>query len=181
MKTSGILLLVGTLFFAMDAHGDSCVGQSSQAATNDRFSVDGRFDVKERNWSYVYTNIKTGDKRVGPLATVEAHAHLYFFISEDGGSFGVLDATAGHRLTDRFLVYSSEGILMASLGVQDLLTKEEQKAVEESLGHIHWLSFDPKTKSYGEYVQDDNAVKLKTRAGRGILISLADGKLIKKI
>lgn len=68
MKMTRILLLVATVFFAMDVLADSCVGPSSQAATNERFSVDGRFDVKEKKWSYVYTNIKTGEQRVGALA-----------------------------------------------------------------------------------------------------------------
>lgn len=116
MKTTCIIWLVAAAFIAMHARADSCIGPSSRAATNEQFSVDGRFDRTEKKWSYVFTNLKTGEQRVGALAPIEAHAHLEFFLGRDGASFAVLDEHAGHRLTDRFLLYSSDGKLIASLG-----------------------------------------------------------------
>jgi hypothetical protein len=92
----------------------------------------------------------------------------------------VLDASAGHHLTNRFMIYSSEGKLIASLGVHDILTKDEQTEVQRSISHIQWLEYDPKSRSYGDYLSDENAVSLTTKADRKVAISLTDGRLIQK-
>ena len=159
---------------------DSCVGASSVAATNQHYKVDGQADREGKKWSYVLTDLKTGKKRTGPLPKIEWHAHLQFFLSQDGKRFAVLDASAGHHLTNRFMIYNSEGKLISSLGVNDILTKDEQTKIQQSISHIQWLKYDPKSRSYGDYLPDENAVRLTTKADRKVVISLADGKLIKK-
>ena len=159
---------------------DSCVGTSSVPATNQQFKVDGQVDRNSKKWSYVLTDLKTGEKRTGHLTKIKWHAHLHFFLSQDGKRFAVLDASAGHRFTDRFMIYTSEGKLIASFGIDDILTKEEQSEVQRSKSHIHWLKYDPKSRSYGKYLPNDNAVSLTTLTGREVLISLSDGKRIKK-
>ncbi|MFC1452804.1 hypothetical protein ACFLSJ_05605 [Verrucomicrobiota bacterium] len=92
----------------------------------------------------------------------------------------MLDASAGHHLSDRFLIYTADGKLIASLGVGDILTEGEQTKVRHSVSHIHWLKHDPKSRSYGRYLSDRNAVSLKTLAEREVAISLGDGRLIAK-
>ena len=159
---------------------DKCVGASSVAATNQQYRVDGQVDRDTNKWTYVLTDVKTGEKRTGPLPKIEWHAHLYFFLSQDGKRFAVLDASAGHHLTNRFMIYTSEGKLIASLGVHDILTKDEQTKVQQSISHIHWLKHDPESRSYGKHLPNHSAVSLTTIADREVVISLADGKLIKK-
>jgi hypothetical protein len=156
------------------------VGTSSVPATNQHYKVYGQVDVDSKKWNYVLTDIKMGDKRIGPLPIDWTHAHLYFFLSQDGKRFAVLDVSAGHRLYNRFMIYDSEGKLIASLGVHDLLTKDEQTNVTHSKSHIHWLKDYPKLNSYGKYSSDQNTVSLTTLTGREVVISLSDGKLIKK-
>ena len=174
--------LVCLLIFVLGASrvlADSCVGASSVAATNQQYRVDGQVDRDTKKWTYVLTDVKTGEKRTGPLPEIEWHAHLYFFLSQDCKRFAVLDASAGHHLTNRFLIYSAEGKLIASLGVNDILTKDEQAKVDQSISHIHWLKHDPTSRSYGKCLPSENTVSLTTVADRTVVISLADGKLIK--
>jgi hypothetical protein len=163
---------------------DSCIGTSTDMATNGHYKVSGKADRESKKWSFVLTDLKTGEKRTGPLPHVELHAHLFFFLSQDSKRFAVLDASAGHHLTNRFMIFNSKGKLISSLGVNDILTKDEQTKVEQSISHTRWLKSwlksDPKCQSYGDYLPADNAVRLRTMADRKVLVSLVDGKLIKK-
>ena len=153
---------------------DTCVGRSSTPATNRVHVVNGFAG------HYILTNLKTGKQHIGPLPLIDLHAHLQFFLSDDDKHFAVLDESAEHRLTNRFMIYTLSGKLVASLGVQDLLTKDEQGKIGRSISHIHWLKGDPLTGSYGNYVAAENAVSLTTLGDRKVLISLADGTLITK-
>lgn len=180
MKFHYILCLLVVLLAASRVLADSCMGPSSVPATNQHYKVDGQVDAESKRWNYVLTDVKTGEKRTGPLPRIKWHAHLYFFLSQDGRRFAVLDASADHHLADRFMIYNSEGKLIASLGVHDILTKDEQTNVQHSVSHIHWLKHDPVSKSYGKYSADQNTVSLMTLAGREVVISLTDGTLIKK-
>ena len=78
------------------------------------------------------------------------------------------------------MIYTLSGRLVASLGVQDLLTKDEQGKIVRSISHIYWLKRDPATGSYGNYLAEENAVSLTTLGDRKVLISLADGRLVTK-
>lgn len=156
---------------------DTCGFTSSIPATNRLHVVNG---MAAGQWYYLLTNLRTGQQHIRPLPLIERHAHLQFFLSDDGKRFAVLDASADHRLTNRFMIYTLSGKLVAALGVQDLLTKDEQAKVAHSISHIHWLKCDPVTGSYGGYLAAENAVSLTTGGGRKVLVSLADGKLITK-
>jgi hypothetical protein len=180
MKFHSILFLLLVVMTVSRVFADSCVGASSYAATNQYSKVEGCANKESNTWSYILTDVKTGEKRTGPLPGIKWHAHLYFFISRDGKRFAVLDASAGHHLTNRFMIFNSEGDCIASLGVHDILASNEYKKIQESVSHIRWLNYDRESKSYGNYLPDCNAVNLKTITGRDVIISLADGKLIKK-
>ena len=157
---------------------DSCVGGSSVAAANQHYKVDGQGDRDSRKWSYVLTDLRTGEKRTGPLPKIDWHAHLYFFLSQDSRRFAVLDASAGHHRANRFMIHTADGELLVSLGVDDILAKEEQTEVQHSVSHMSWLKYDRELRSYGTYVSVENAVSLTTMAGREVTISLVDGKVI---
>jgi hypothetical protein len=157
---------------------DTCGFTSSIPATNRLHVVDGM--AAGRQWYYLLTNLKNGQQHTRPLPLIERHAHLQFFLGDDGKRFAVLDASANHRLTNRFMIYTLSGKLVAALGIQDLLTQAEQAKAGYSISHIHWLKCDPVTGSYGGYVAAEKAVSLTTGGGRKVLVSLADGKLITK-
>lgn len=180
MKSRLIWYLLFVALAASRVLADSCVGASSAGATNRHYSVDGQVDQEGRQWNYVLTDLMTGKKQAGPLPRIKRHAHLYFFLSQDGKRFGVLDASAGHHLANRFMIHNSNGELISSLGVSDILTKDEQALVKHSISHTWWLKYDPKSRSYGEYLPGENVVSLTTKQGRKVLISLADGKLVEK-
>lgn len=179
MKSRVMLFSFLVVLAASCVLADSCVGTSSVAATNQHYRVDGQADREGNKWNYVLTDLKTGEKRTGPLPGIELHAHLYFFLSQDGERFAMLDASAGHHLANRFMIYNSNGKLISSLGINDILTKNEQTQVQQSVSHIWWLKHDPKSRSYGKYLPDENAVSLTTMSERDVVISLVDGKLIK--
>ena len=62
----------------------------------------------------------------------------------------------------------------------EILTEDELTKVERSVSHTHWLRYNHEWKSFGTYHRKSNAVSLKTRANREVVISLKDGKLIEK-
>jgi hypothetical protein len=100
----------------------------------------------------------------------------------------VLDSGADTHLENRFMVFTAEGKLISSLGINDILTKDEQAEVRPSISHICWIGtvcqFDSDMKivaeSYGRYLPNANAVGLTTLSEREVLISLTDGKVIRK-
>ena len=192
--------LIGILLVTLGTsrlRADKCLGTTSVAASNQHYKIEGLANSEQRSWSYTLTNLKTKQKRTGPLPLIKLHAHLYFFISQDGKHFAVLDASAGHHLTNRFMVYQADGKLVSSLGIQDVLTPREQRLVEKTVSHISWLGESnlgeedilseanqggPKKEDfnpYGQYRPTDNTVSLKTLAGRGVVISLDTGKVIR--
>jgi hypothetical protein len=179
MKYHSILCLLLVVMIVPRVFADSCVGASYYAATNQHYKVEGRANRESNTWSYILTDVKTGEKRTGPLPGIKWHAHLYFFISQDGKRFAVLDASAGHHLANRFMIFNSKGDCIASLGIHDILNTNEHTKIVRSVSHIRWLKYDRDTKSYGSYLPECNAVRLKTITGRDVIISLADGKLIK--
>jgi hypothetical protein len=188
MKVRIMLCSLFVLLAASRVFADWCVGTSSVAGTNQHYRVDGQFDHEGQKWSYVFTDLKTGEKRTGPLPRIGSHAHLYFFLSQDGKRFAVLDSGADTHLENRFMVFTAEGKLISSLGINDILTKDEQAEVRPSISHICWIGtvcqFDSDMKivaeSYGRYLPNANAVGLTTLSEREVLISLTDGKVIRK-
>lgn len=180
MKKRYMLCLLLLHLAALRVLADSCVGASSVPATNQHYKVDGQVDAESKKWNYVLTDVKTGEKRTGTLSRIQLHAHLYFFLSQDSKRFAVLDASAGHHLKDRFMIHDSDAKLIASLGVDDILDKEERANVQQTVSHIHWLKYDPASNSYGMYLPEENAVSLNTLRDRAVVISLTDGKLLKK-
>lgn len=181
MKSHVILCSLIMVLTSLHVSADSCVGASSYAATNLHYKVEGCANKESNTWNYILTNVITGEKRTGPLPGIKWHAHLYFFISQDGKRFAVLDASAGHHLTNRFMIFNSEGDRIASLGTHDILTTNEHTKIQESVSHIRWLNYDRKSKSYGSYLPECNAVSLKTITGREVIISMADGKRISNL
>ena len=113
---------------------------------------------------------------------------MRFFLSQDGKRFAVLHATAERNLDNRFMVFTAEGNLITSLGVNDILTKDEQAEVGRTISHIGWIGtvnqYDSDGKIvaqlYGRYLPNANAVALMTLSEREVLISLTDGKVIRK-
>jgi len=174
MNNRYILCFMVIQLTAAPVLADTCAIRSSMPATNRVHVVNGFAG------HYILTNLKTGKQHSGPLPLIDSHAHLQFFLSDDGKHFAVLDESAGHRLTNRFMIYTLSGKLVASLGVQDLLTKDEQGKIVRSISHMYWLKRDSATGSYGNYVAAENAVCLTTFSDRKVLISLVDGRLITK-
>jgi len=180
---------------------DRCVFQSIAAACNHPFSVEGRWDPESGDWSYSLNSLKTGKTQNGTLPLIGRHAHLYFFLSDDGKRFAVLDATAGHHLTNRLMTYTSDGKLLSSLGVRDLLTPSEQAGIIYSSAHLHWLKKDDEARfsdelvaqegdsvirlrpsnPYGKYNSQKNTIAFTTLAGRKVSVALADGKVVKRV
>ncbi|MBI2441337.1 MAG: hypothetical protein HYV35_08210 [Lentisphaerae bacterium] len=180
MKPYKIFYLLAFLLAAAPVFADSCEGTSSVAATNQHYKVYGEADKEANKWNYVLVDLQTGEKRTGPFPKIRWHAHLYFFISQDGKRFAVLDASAGHHSDDRFMIYDSAGKLVVSLGMNDILTKDELSKVSYSISHVDWLKPDPVAKSWGKYLAEDNAVSLTTIADREVVIALTDGQVIAK-
>ena len=178
---------------------DRCVPETSVAASNQRFTVDGRWDRQSGNWIYSLSSLETGKTQDGPLPLIGKHAHLHFFLSDDGNRFAVLDATAGRHLTNRLMTYTSDGKLLTSLGVRDLLTPSEETKIMNSVSHLHWLKRDPEPQfsdavveqerdsvilpaanPYGKYNSQKNMVTFTTLAGRKVSVALADGRVIQR-
>jgi len=179
---------------------DRCVPETSVAASNQRFTVDGRWDRQSGNWMYSLYDLETGKIQNGPLPLLlRGHAHLYFFLSDGGKRFAVLDATAGRHLTNRLMTYTSDGKLISSLGVRDLLTPSEQAKIMFSVSHLRWLKRDPEPQfsdavveqerdsvilpaasPYGKYNSQKNMVTFTTLAGRKVSVALADGRVIQR-
>lgn len=186
MKVSVILCSLVVFLTASRALADWCTMTSSVAASNQHHRVDGQ--CNGTNWNYVLTDLKTGEKLTGPLPKIGDHPHLYFFLSQDGMRFAVLNANAGIRLNDCFMIFTAKGQLVASLGRNDILTKDEQAEVRSSTNHTSWLNgvneYDSDMKivaqSCGRYLPNANAVLLMTQSDREVLISLTDGKVIRK-
>ena len=188
MKVRIMLCSLFVLLAASRVLADFCMVTSSVGATNQHYRVDGQFDREGQKWSYVFTDLKTNEKRTGPLPRIGSHAHLYFFLSQDGKRFAVLDSGADTHLDNRFMVFTAEGKLISSLGINDILTKDEQAELRHTMSHMSWIGavcqYDSDMKivaeSFGRYLPNENAVGLMTLSEREVLISLTDGKVIRK-
>ncbi len=178
MRFCIVVLILSLLVVERPGFADSCDLTSSTPASNRVYSVTGFF--VQGQWLYCLTKLKTGRQHIRPLPNVGSHAHLQFLLSDDGKHFAVLDPSADHRLTNRLMILTLSGKLVASLGIQDLLTPEEQARVGHSISHISWLQLNPMTGGCGSYLVAENAVGLVTMTGRPILVSMSDGKLITK-
>ena len=179
MRTREYLVMCGVLALLAPelARADSCLGASSVPSSNQQFKVEGQVDSQAKKWSYVLTDLKTGTSQTGALPGLPWHAHLFFFLGQDG-CFAVLDASGGLRLEDRLRIYQADGTLRATLGIKDILNTDEQAKLRPTVNHIQWLKFNSGVNSYGTFISTRNAVSLTTLAGREVLISLADGKLV---
>ena len=194
-----IALLLTTLGTSA-LQADKCRYTTAEAASNANYKIEGKADIEKRSWSYVLTNLKTKKQQTGPLPLIELHAHLYFFISHDSNHFAVLNGSADHHLTNRFMVYKTDGTLVSSLGIQDILKPNEEKMIERTVSHIHWLNrvqeltaeeetalretgksptLPPNCHYYGKYNPATNTVSLRTLAGRVVAISLDHGKVVR--
>ncbi|MDE0864632.1 MAG: hypothetical protein OSA98_12660 [Rubripirellula sp.] len=195
-----VVLSLAPVLGAGSSHvfADRCVVGSSVAAFNQRFTVDGRWDPQS-GWSYSLSSLETGKTQDGPLSLIGRHAHLHFFLSADGKRFAVLDATAGRHLANRLMTYTSDGKLISSLGVRDLLTPSEQAKIMFSVSHLRWLKWDPEPQfsdavveqerdsvilpaanPYGKYNSQKKMITFTTLAGRKVSVALADGRVIQR-
>jgi len=180
-----INLMLLLLFFCPLGHlafGDSCGGWGGAPAesVNGRYEVSVQFDEETGNWAYVWKDTKKSETLTGPLKSIERHAHLYLFITQDGSRFAVLDPIAGHRLNDRLLIYQSDGKLVRTFSIEDLLTKYAVKKVLRSKSHIRWLKYDKDKKSYVKYDPKKETLQLTIKWNRRIRVSLMDGKILKE-
>lgn len=194
-----IALLLTTLGTSR-LQADKCYYTTAEPAANENHKIEGKADKEKGTWSYVLTNLKTKKQQTGSLPLIELHAHLYFFISQDSKHFAVLNGSADHHLTNRFMVYKTDGTLVSSLGIQDILKPNEEKMIERTVSHIHWLSrvqeltadeetalretgktptLPPNCHYYGKYNPATNTVSLRTLAGRLVVISLERGKVVR--
>jgi hypothetical protein len=171
MKASIVGVSVLMMLAAPSAFADSCIGNTAAGSTNGDWSVSPQLDEQTGECRYVLTNSKTREKRTGPLPEIKGHVHLRFFVSKNGNRFAALNEKGGRQLADRLLIYDGDGTLVTSLGIQDILNKEEQAGIRISTSHIAWL------KGEGEYVAGEDAIILETRSGRRVSVSLVDGKL----
>ena len=196
-------ILIGLLLISLGTsrlQADKCQYTTAEAASNANYKIEGQADKGKGSWSYVLTNLKTKKQQTGPLPLIELHAHLYFFISQDSKHFAVLNGSADHHLTNRFMVYKADGTLVSSLGIQDILKPNEEKMIERTVSHIYWLNriqeltaeeetalretgksptLPANTHYYGKYSPDTNTVSLRTLAGRIVVISLDHGKVVR--
>ena len=175
-RTYSALLLA--LLLVSRCLADTCPGPSQEPATNAGWRVEGRYDQDQKAWLYIETGLTNGTCWTGRIDRIEAHAHLYFFLSADGRRFAVLDPMAGRRIDRRFLIYDSGGKLIASLGVTNILNKAELDKMQHTQDHVNWLKFDRATRTYGAYLPARNAIQLTTLAGRKVPISLTDGRIL---
>ena len=194
-----IALLLTTLGTSR-LQADKCYYTTADPAANENYKIEGKADKEKGTWSYVLTNLKTKKQQTGPLPLIELHAHLSFFISHDSKHFAVLNESAGHHLTNRFMVYKTDGTLVSSLGIQDILKPNEEKMIERTVSHIYWLNrvqeltaeeekalretgktpwLPPNTHYYGKYNPATNTVSLRTLSGRIVAISLDHGKVVR--
>ena len=194
-----IALLLTTLGTSR-LQADKCYYTTAEPAANENHRIEGTADNEKGSWSYVLTNLKTKQQQTGPLPLIELHAHLSFFISHDSNHFAVLNGSADHHLTNRFMVYKADGTLVSSLGIQDILKANEVKMIERTVSHIYWLNrfeeltaeeetalretgktpiLPPNTHYYGKYNPATNTVSLRTLSGRIVAISLDHGKVVR--
>ena len=194
-----IALLLTTLGTSR-LQADKCYYTTADPAANENHRIEGKADKEKGSWSYVLTNLKTKQQQTGPLPLIELHAHLSFFISHDSKHFAVLNGSADHHLTNRFMVYKADGTLVSSLGIQDILKANEVKMIERTVSHIYWLNrveeltaeeetalretgktpiLPPNTHYYGKYNPATNTVSLRTLSGRIVAISLDHGKVVR--
>ncbi len=194
-----IALLLTTLGTSR-LQADKCYMTTAESASNTNFKIEGKADKVKDSWSYVLTNLKTNKKQTGPLPSLDLHAHLYFFISQDGKHFAVLNGSAGRHLTNRFMIYRADGKLVSSLGVRDILNPSEEKVIERTVSHMYWLDTiqeltadeeatlqetgewpapAPNSNYYGKYNPATNTVSLMTLLGRTVVISLDRGKVVR--
>ena len=195
-----LIALLLTSLGTSPLQADKCQYTTAEPAANEDYKIEGKADMEKRSWSYVLTNLKTKEQQTRPLPLIELHAHLYFFISQDSKYFAVLNGSADHHLTNRFMVYKLDGTLGSSLGIQDILKPYEEKMIERTVSHIHWLNrvqeltadeetalretgkmptLPPNCHYYGKYNPPTNTVSLRTLAGRIVVISLDRGKVVR--
>jgi len=200
LVTPILIALLLTTLGTSRLQADKCLFTTAEAASNANYKIEGKADMEKRSWSYVLTNLKTNEKQTGPLPLIELHAHLYFFISQDSKHFAVLNGSADHHLSNRFMIYKADGKLVSSLGVRDILKPHEEKMIERTVSHMYWLArveeltadeetalretgkiptLAPNTHYYGKYNPDTNTVSLRTLAGRIVVISLDRSKVVR--
>lgn len=180
------------------AFADSCFPTTRVLTANDRFALEAKMDSKlafqrpspgtppQNYWSYTLTEKATGKTQTGNIPQLASHAHPHLFLSGDGAQFAVLDDHAETRYENRVLIFLTNGKLIASLGVTDILNKDELSSVRRSVNHLTWLGFDPttwdrETRTYDIYSKMNNTITLTTPSMRKVAISLTSGKLVSPI
>lgn len=120
--------LMVTVLLTAEARADSCVRETRAVGK----SPDGRFVVTVSwvssstkmaagHWMFLWQDKQTNKTAFGQVRGLQRHAHPSVLVTPGGKTFAVFDPSAGHRRTDRLLIYGRDGKLIKSFGVDDLL------------------------------------------------------------
>lgn len=175
-------LLLGVVS-PQNAHPDTCA-QASRAVGR---SSDGRYVVTvawlssslkrgSGHWMFQWQDKKTKKAVHGAVRGLQKHAHPSVLVTPEGKTFALFDPRAGHRRSDRLLIYGQDGKLIRSFGLDDLL--EPGELVEFSVSHLLWLGYDSKKKRSWWTEGDATVLSLLTKAGRVVRVSLTDAKIL---
>jgi hypothetical protein len=181
------LILVSSLVLMKGLSlADTCMRSSLEEG----ISTDGRFHVVvelDRNpfanqtpWQFEWNDQKTGQMFRGNIDQIDIHAHLTVLVADDGTRFAIADLSAGHRYHDRILLFQSDGRLIRSLGIADVLLFHERGDINHTVSHTSWVGYDEERKSSIWMSDDGRGIQLLTKSNTEAMISWDDGSVTRE-
>ncbi len=144
MRLSSLLLVLAVTIASLASVGATTLPDRCRPSTNatgtaedGKFYVELKFDETKRKWLFE-SAVDGKQVATGEIGELQWHAHPSVLVSPQGDRFVVFDPSATRRHNDRVIIYSMQGEKLKSLGVDDLLTKEEMKSVRQSVSHLWW-------------------------------------------
>lgn len=130
----------------------------------------------------IYWNIRLENQTLGvdrriPLAGLQNHAVLEFYLYPELKRFVVFEPQSNYRKNNRLLIFSFDGQRQHALGLKDLLREDEMDFASSDYG-IYVFRETAFSASMLNQFRANNRLVLTTHTGRNIEIMLMEGKVV---